>query len=282
MRSLIASLLLIPNGLHAQTIVSAQNGYWTDPTTWDCGCIPGAGTTLEIIHSVEITSNLTFTFNQVHVTPTGEITMTFPAVILIGGTFTMEGHTLLIGDIRNVGGTINVFGYFEAIGTFLNDGELIMDGGVMQVEGNLVNTLLIDGVGSICVYDTTDNQSTIDGTVDICDATPTTSTAPIVDYNSGTIAGTVTYCTNSACGFAGIAEAGMSTITLAPNPVGDRLRIAGLPADARTFIVRDASGRTVMTTVATEAIDLGGLVPGSYALTIRCVTGERSFRLIVE
>ena len=278
----VLAFLLLPTVASAQIITTVQNGYWTDPATWSCGCVPGAGTTLEIMHSVEIASDLTFTFNQVHVTTSGEITMMFPAMILIGGTFTMEGHTLLIGDIRNVGGTINVFGYFEAIGTFLNDGELIMDGGVLQVEGNLVNTLLIDGIGSICVYDTTDNQSTIAGSVDICDATPTTSTTPIVDYNSGTIAGTVTYCTNSACGFAGIVEDPLGAMALEPNPVRDHLYIVGMPPDTRSIDLRDAVGRLIRHCAIGSRIGVRDLEPGGYNLSISTATSVRTLRFIVE
>lgn len=276
-------LLFAPSLIRAQVIATVQNGPWTNPSTWDCNCVPAPGDSLVITHSVEITGDLTFSFPQVQVTTTGELTMSFPATVILGGTFIIEGHVLLMGWISNAGGSIDVSGSFELIGVFSTDGDIVMDGGTMQVEGDLINYMSISGDGSICVYDSTNNQGTITGTVDICDATPTTSTAPIVDLNSGTIAGTVTYCTNSACAFAGVEEAWADAVTAYPNPAGRTMTVSGLGGIKGLLLVRDATGRAVhelRLTGLEGGVQITAPAAGIFSLEIRTAVGSKSLKLI--
>jgi hypothetical protein len=264
--------LAVSTSLYAQTVVTVQNGAWSDPATWDCSCVPAPGNSLVIMHSVQILGDLTFSFPQVQVTTTGEITMSFPGTVQLGGTFIIEGHVILIGTITNVGGTIDVPGFFEVVGVFTNDGDLIMDGGLMQVEGDFINTLGVSGDGGICVYDSTDNQGTITGTVDICDATPTTAVPPIVDANSGTIAGTVTYCQGGLCGWSGIGGVGLGALpVLYPVPSSGVVWIKGLPAIDLELTVRDAIGRAThrLRTLGAEQVPLPLLPDGPFTVEVR-------------
>jgi len=74
------------------------------------------------------------------------------------------------------------------------------------------NTITGTNTGSFTVQDSSVNFGTMSGSFDFCDATPP-ATAPFVDFNFGTIAPTITYCTVS------IAEnIGKTNISFYPNP----------------------------------------------------------------
>lgn len=74
------------------------------------------------------------------------------------------------------------------------------------------NTITGTSSGSFTVQDSSVNFGTMSGSFDFCDATPP-ATAPFVDFNFGTIAPTITYCTVS------IAEnIGKTNISFYPNP----------------------------------------------------------------
>ncbi|MBP6698871.1 MAG: T9SS type A sorting domain-containing protein [Flavobacteriales bacterium] len=48
-------------GFHAQTVVqSVTDGDWTDPSTWDCACVPQDGDTVLVDHSITLAVDLTF------------------------------------------------------------------------------------------------------------------------------------------------------------------------------------------------------------------------------
>jgi hypothetical protein len=196
----------------------------------------------------------------------------------------MEGHMFLQGNVLSQGGTISVSGTLEVVGSFVNNGELIMDGGFFQVEGDLQNILLIDGDGSICVYDSTNNEGSINGTVDICDATPTTSIAPIVDQNTGTIAGTVTYCTNSVCSFAGIEDHAQDRIGVYPDPAasGGSIRLTGDLRDLRSIALVDATGRTAQAWKPSDELQLKALDPGTYVLILQRADRQQLLPLVIE
>jgi hypothetical protein len=134
---------------------------------------------------------------------------------------------------------------FEMTGTLVNNGQVVMDGGSMIIEGDLLNNQSIGGNGGICVYLSTNNVGSIGGTVDICDFSPTTTAPPILDMNSGTVAGTVTYCTNSVCSPVGLGEATLGQeISVIQNPAVDHA-------------VLEASGENV---VRGELVSLDGRV----------------------
>jgi hypothetical protein len=204
-----------------QVVNTVQNGVWTDPATWSCGCVPGSIQSLVIMHDVQVMGGLTMDQPQVQVTSTGSINMSFPDQVLINTSFMLEGHVFFQGMVT-IQGLIDVSGMFEMTGTLVNNGQVVMDGGSMIIEGDLLNNQSIGGDGGICVYLSTNNAGSIIGTVDICDFSPTTTIPPLLDVNSGTVAGTVTYCTNSTCSPVGLGEVVLrQEISVIQNPAAD-------------------------------------------------------------
>lgn len=266
----------------AQTVNTVQNGDWFAASTWSCNCIPAASSSPVIMHSVTLNSDLFFSFPQTQVTSTGEITTPFPVNVMFGGVFIMEGHVFIAGTVSNAGGTLDIVGFFEVAGNFSNNGDLVMDGGVLQVEGNFINLASVDGTGSICVIDSTTNEGDISGTVDICDASPTVFTAPFIDENTGTIAGTVTYCSNSACA-TGIMDGSLARISLGPNPANDRVQLHGLLAGS-TYLIIDATGRTCTLGSASSdrtEVDVTALASGAYRVQVRTADGSRTLPFLI-
>ena len=76
MRSLIFIFLLFNVSIEfakAQTVLSINNGYWNDPVTWDCSCIPTNGVTIGINHEVILSNNLVLTSGVIIVNQNGVI-----------------------------------------------------------------------------------------------------------------------------------------------------------------------------------------------------------------
>ncbi|MBK8499551.1 MAG: T9SS type A sorting domain-containing protein [Flavobacteriales bacterium] len=265
----------------AQTVNTVQNGNWDAPSTWSCNCVPAPSSSLVIMHSVQLLGDLNMLYPQVQVTNTGEIMTTFPVNVINDGNFIMEGHVFFQGSFINLA-LVDITGFFEVAGVFHTDGNLVMDGGVLQVEGNFINLASVDGTGSICVIDSTTNEGDISGTVDICDASPTVFTAPFVDENTGTIAGTVTYCSNSACA-TGIMDGLLARITFGPNPADDRVQLGGLLAGA-SYVIIDATGRTcALGSISSDRaeVDVTALVSGAYRLQVRTADGSRTLPFLI-
>ncbi|MEO8068194.1 MAG: hypothetical protein ABI599_10930 [Flavobacteriales bacterium] len=223
MRSYYAlPFLLLATSAKAQIVTTVQDGPWTSPSTWSCGCVPAAPSSLVIMHNVGVFGSLVLDEPQVQVASTGSINMSFPDMVLISTAFIMQGHVFFQGTVT-MAGLVDVSGLFEVTGMLVNNGQLTLSGGSMIIEGDLLNNQQISGNGSICVYLFTNNVGAINGAVDICDFSPTTTTPPILDANTGTVAGTVTYCTNSACGLSGVDNAAeLSHILVSPNPAVDQ------------------------------------------------------------
>ena len=233
------------------------------------------------MHSVQMLGDLNMGFPQVQVTSAGEIVTTFPVNVINDGNFIMEGHVFFQGTFINLA-LVDITGFFEIAGVFHTDGDLVMDGGVLQVEGNFTNMAAVSGTGSICVYDITANEGTISGTVDICDFTPTTTTAPIVDANSGTIAPTVTYCTNSACA-TGIAGSALMLVSMLAEAGGDGVVLNGLPIGAVVTVV-DALGhicKEQRTSTARMELDATSFAGGVYRLMVRSDDAVRAMPLLL-
>lgn len=161
MRHLVGPLLIVSGfTCEAQPVFSAQNGFWDQPSTWDCECVPSIGHLVAITHSVEIAGDLLIASQTVQIMAGGELRMSFPANITLNTNLSNAGHMLLMGNIDNTQ-YFNNWGFAEFIGQFNNLG-LITPHAVeaMQVEGNFNNgpgaTLI--GEGAVCVTDLTVNM----------------------------------------------------------------------------------------------------------------------------
>ncbi|MFZ1686698.1 MAG: hypothetical protein WAU70_04715 [Flavobacteriales bacterium] len=270
--------LLLTTFANAQVVTTVQDGPWTSPSTWSCGCVPAAPSSLVIMHNVGVFGSLLLDEPQVQVASSGSITMSFPDMVLISTAFSVQGHVFFQGTVT-MAGLADVSGLFEVTGTLVNNGLLMLSGGSMIIEGDLLNNQQIDGNGSICVYLFTNNAGAINGAVDICDFSPTTPIPPIVDTNTGTVANTVTFCTNSVCAFSGLGYgADLNNISVSPNPATDHA-VVELPAQriAHGELV-SMDGRMVGTRIMSSGDRLLVEHPGadgSYLLRLFGPAGER-------
>ncbi len=267
----------------AQSVASVQNGPWNSPSTWDCACVPEFSQSVVVMHAVEITAPLLMGHQQVQVTGTGEIGMSFPSSVTFNTVLINEGHVLVMGDVLN-SGLLNNAGFAEFIGTLLNDGSIINDAGaLMQVEGDFVNQDLVQGEGAICVTDLTENAGAISGTLDFCDWTPTVSVPPFIDQNTGVVESGITFCQNNPCATA-IAEDFGKDVALSPGASMDLAVVSGLPPGA-DLMVLDATGRIALPVrrPIADRVELGlsGLSNGAYRLVVRGATGQRVLPLVI-
>ena len=246
--------------------------------------MPDFSLNVVIMHSVEINSALLIGYQQVQITTSGEITMSFPETVSFNTVLINEGHLLVMGDILNQG-LFNNQGFAEFIGTMLNDGSIISDAGaVMQVEGDFVNQDLVQGEGALCVTDHTDNQGTISGTLDFCDWTPTVSVPPFIDQNTGAVENGITFCQNSPCA-TGLDEGSGASLMLAPSSTSDITLLSGLPAAPVSIRVVDGSGRLVLPafTPAADRVELhlSSLATGIYRVVVVSPSGQRMLPLVI-
>ncbi len=92
--------------------------------------------------------------------------------------------------------------------------------------------------GYFSVQDTSANSGFMKGNFTFCDLTPPPTT-PKVDFNSGTIAGTIIYCVG-----AGIHENELNQFTVYPNPSNGTLFINGETSNVKVSIT-DVTGKIV-------------------------------------
>jgi hypothetical protein len=108
-------------------------------------------------------------------------------------------------------GTINVSNNFLNTDSLASPG-IFYNNGTVQVNNNWRNTDQVEGSGKFCIQNNTNNSGTMFGTFDFCDLS-----GGNIDINTGTIAGTITYCLYSCT--IGIKEnANNNLIKLYPNP----------------------------------------------------------------
>ena len=94
MRVLQAILMMFVfsmNNAQGATITSANSGNWSDPSTWDCACVPSAADNV-VIGTHIITVNQDATITDLEVT--------------IGGILTGNGKILVITGNLNIDGVI--------------------------------------------------------------------------------------------------------------------------------------------------------------------------------
>lgn len=272
-------LALVPMACAAQTFHSVQDGIWNDPLTWDCACIPSINSVV-IEHQVTITTNIILFMDTVHVTSAGMLLMDAPHSVAMTETVINDATLQLVGDI-DVDGELIDNGIIQIDGDFHCDNLLLMGGpGTVFTCTNMANDGTVDGVGRICVAEATWNAGTIQGQVDFCDATPTTSTPPIIDLNTGTVGPGVTFCITGSC-TEGMAEPTSRSLHFQPNPAHRWVRLAGVPHGARVM-AHDATGRGWPVTRTDDLLDLSRLAPGVHMVSASWPGGLSRGILIVE
>ncbi len=278
---LLSLLFSVP--AQAQFITSVQNGSWGDTATWSCACIPPLGENVTIAHEVVIDGSLNLTHPHIYVTAAGDLSTITPATYNLNADLQNSGHILLMGEIT-IQGYFTNYTVAEFVGTVNNEGTVVNGtAALFRVEGDLDNAYVIQGGGSVCVSDLTTNEGTIVG-VDFCDGSPTTTTPPIIDENTGIVLETVTFCENGAC-FVGIPGHLSAPLTLSPSAPPGSFVLSGIPSGAASVRLHDASGANVgpvwRPNSSTLAIDVPGLAAGVYRVVVSGTAGQRVLPFVV-
>lgn len=129
-------------------------------------------------------------------------------------------HSLYNGDTTGGGATFN------------NDG-------LVSITQDFVNSKTVSGTGRFCIGQGTTNSGSINGTLDICD-----QTGGSIDLNSGTVAGTVTFCATS-CNV-GVEETSSNEVHIVPNPFNDVFEIRSEQSMNYQLTVVNAIGQQVL------------------------------------
>lgn len=200
------------------------------------------------------------------------------------GVFTNSGNIEVANDMANwemftntSAGYINVGGDFWNADSATNLAYFTHDG-FIRVSNDWYNSDTIIGSGTICVANSSYNGDYLGGTIDFCD-----QTGGSVDFNTGTIAAGVTFCTTT-CNV-GINDLDNKLeLILSPNPATNATYlITELPV--QSIEVADASGRLVRAEIRNEqeriAIYKGSLEPGIYYISIRFTTGQLGVSRVV-
>jgi hypothetical protein len=161
MRSLYFIFLLFNLSIEftkAQTVLSLNNGYWNDSTTWDCNCIPTNGVTIGINHEVILSNNLVLTSGIINVNQNGVIKDQNNGLELTvsGGTLNNYGE-IKIKSFKTISGTFNNTGnlecekfqnniYYYNFGTF-NNIDSIINNGLITNNGNITNAIYFENNG---------------------------------------------------------------------------------------------------------------------------------------
>ncbi|MBK8497568.1 MAG: T9SS type A sorting domain-containing protein [Flavobacteriales bacterium] len=145
--------------------------------------------------------------------------------------------------------------------------------GVLNVSnGDLTVNGVLDGNGCVLVAQTTVNNGLITGTIDICDGTPTTAIAPIIDVNTGTVTSGVRYCSPDACTVGIGSSDGSAAIRLFPNPASDRVQLMGIGHGTSIQLV-DLYGRSqpIHTRIQHDrvSLDTSEVANGMYVLILQ-------------
>ena len=267
----------------AQITYSVQDGDWSDPATWDCNCIPEVHNA-EVLHQVRIAGN-TFLMQRVHVTPVGSLFMDEYFSVVIMDTVINDGLMDLIGDIDVDWAMINN-STVHIEGVMHIDGVLTMGGPDAALTlDDIGNYDTIEGEGRICVTGFSESTGTIQGEIDFCDLTPTVSSPPFIDMNSGTVAGSVTFCAEGGCGLNPVADPqhALFGVRAYPVPAQDWLTIEA-PAQARITLL-DSSGREVPSAFSQQSgrsiLSMSSIPSGVYVAERRDGTVRQRIRVVI-
>ena len=276
--------LVVGNAAWAQTTTSVQNGDWSDPSTWDCNCVPEVVDAV-VVHQVRIAGN-TFLFQRVHVMPVGSLVMDAFFSVAIMDTVINDGLMDLIGDI-DVDWALFIRAPVQGERVHQDDALLVMGGpDALLTTDNIGNYGTIEGEGRICVVGFSENTGTIQGQIDFCDLTPTVSSSPFIDVNTGTVAGSVTFCEAGSCGPTHVATrvGGLAEVRIGPVPAQDVL-VVDAPSGA-SIALRDAIGNTVRSLLLQGdgpfLIEVTQMSSGAYVAEIRVGAERRMLRLLIE
>ncbi|MBL7940076.1 MAG: T9SS type A sorting domain-containing protein [Flavobacteriales bacterium] len=185
-------------------------------------------------------------------------------------SYTGNGHMIVYRDLEIAAAatmTVSAPGYVE-----IPDGNLTING-------------VLDGDGCIAVMDTTENNGVIEGTLQICDLTPTGGTGPGLDINTGTISASVAFCSENSCTASVHGIAGSANITISPNPADGHIMVSGMRNSVRRIELFDMQGRQRATGPLTNhthsVIPVADLPNGTYVVMVTTDAGVSVIRAVV-
>lgn len=206
--------------------------------------------------------------NTGEMTSTNDVTAGFFAS---SGDYTNTGIMYVSGHMANWeifdnGGT----GYIHVDGDFWNGDSVsniahFTNDGFLRVMNDWYNTDTIIGVGVMCVGNVSINGDYLGGTQDFCD-----QTGGGVDINTGTIAGTVSFCTGN-CFLSIDEQLELVDMVVAPNPANDQFTITA-KKHMTDVVILDAMGREVSLEVDLTGngavINRSGVESGVYFIRV--------------
>lgn len=216
-------------------------------------------------------------------------------VSYITSTSQMQNDSVIdvLADFYNMGRLVNsTNGRININVDFLNNDSAnhyasVTNNGYFGVGGNWLNIDTVKGNGRFCIGQSTQNNGQMLGNFDFCDQTNLLGNH--IDYNTGYIAPTITYCTY-ACGV-GIAETTPieADFMVYPNPAKDviNIRLGSVANTAESLVFTDVLGKTIfeINTNKSETINIkvDELKTGVYFYFVKSAdTVVKSGKLMVQ
>ncbi|MCC7502393.1 MAG: T9SS type A sorting domain-containing protein [Flavobacteriales bacterium] len=271
-----AAVLAVSSPVISQTIMSVQDGAWTDPATWDCTCVPPIPSNVFVMHHVTFSGPLGFG-PMLFVGPPGHLEQLSPGYIYCnpGGGLEVNG-VLSTTNYLATGCPLLITGTVMAGGGLYAGLGVQLDGGTLLVTGNFSNGVgsAIDGMGQICITDSSNIQGPLTGSIDLCDLTPTTTTPPFVDGGATFVAPTITFCQNSLCA-TGVKEGDtVLDVEAFPVPASNELTLTGAFHGKAELLLHNAVGELVQVPAHRQVdgrivLQIDALAQGLYLIEIR-------------
>jgi len=155
-------------------------------------------------------------------------------------------------------------------GDTINGTATLTNNGIISIANSFYNSEDVNGTGGkFCIQNQTNNSGAISGTIDICDLT-----GGAIDFNVGTVAGSVTFCSTS-CSI-DITENEEFSLNVYPNPFENYLVVEGNTGELMECTLTDMQGRLITQTIINEngIISTPFLQHGTYVLTVGFNNGQ--------
>lgn len=303
-----------------QMKISISDGDWNDPQNWSPAVVPQFNEdTVFVNHEMTLPNSLEVGIDHLIISVNGSVNVS--GTFALHGNFKNDGKfiadSLVVGDgdycinnnlidvhffvptnpLNENFGTIDMTGMLTCVEPFLNaDGAIIQAGELTTTsDADFVNngSVYVDswicegtvlGSGSFCIENCLNNFGAIEGTLDVCDATPNSGLP--CDINIGTVAPSVTFCANGPCiNPVGLMNTDMSyLLNVFPNPSSDGRFSIHTDLTVVDLKVVDLTGRLLFNQSkgVVHSIDLSHLESGEYIMIIETITDSVMIRIVIS
>ena len=195
-----------------------------------------------------------------------------------GGLIQVGENLITSGTFNNKsGGIITTFGLYTS-DSFTNNGDITTD--------EWVNGATVFGTtGKYCIANTFINTYTINGSSDICDATP----GILPDANMGTISASITNCAKGPCAssITNINEFNHTKVEIYPNPASNYLTINLNKNTLTDYEISNVLGEIIYKSFGTNhsenlKINVNPFLNGIYFLKIKYEKESTTIKFIKE